>query len=320
MPISPSQFKAPFFLQNGHVQTILPVVWPRAVSAAFERERLELADGDFLDLDWLRSGKTRLAIISHGLEGSSEGGYIIGMAEAMRCTGWDVLAWNFRGCSGETNRLLRSYHSGESADLRSVVEHAAKQYSEMVLIGFSLGGNITLKYLGEKKPHDAVKAAVAISVPIDLAASARKLDQQWSNQLYLRRFMNSLIAKMEDKAQRFPGQLDTKGIHSIRSFQEFDDRFTAPIHGFADAKDYWKRSSSRQFLPRIEVPTLLLNALNDPFLPVECFPYDEAKQSAFLFLETPASGGHVGFLQGIVKRQPWYEGRAIQFFKEQVQS
>ena len=320
MPISPSHFKAPFLIQNGHVQTILPVVWARVVSVAFQRERLELTDGDFLDLDWLRSGKTRLAIISHGLEGSSEGGYIIGMAETMRSAGWDVLAWNFRGCSGETNRLLRSYHSSESADLRSVIEHAAGQYSEVVLIGFSLGGNITLKYLGEKKPHDAIRAAVAVSVPIDLAASARKLDQQWSNQLYLRRFMTSLIAKMEDKAQRFPGQLDTKGIHSIHSFQEFDDRFTAPIHGFADAKDYWKRSSSRQFLPRIEVPTLLLNALNDPFLPVECFPYDEAKQSAFLFLEMPASGGHVGFLQGIVKRQPWYEGRAIQFFKEQVQS
>ncbi len=316
MPVIPSDFKAPFHLQNGHAQTILPVVWPRRVSAAFERERLDLADGDFLDLDWLCSGKDRLAIISHGLEGSSEGGYIRGMASALKLAGWDVLAWNFRGCSGETNRLLRSYHSGESADLGSVVGHATTRYAEIALIGFSLGGNITLKYLGEAKPHSAIKAAVTISVPIDLAASAKRLDQQPSNRLYLYRFLTSLIAKMEEKAQRFPGQIDTQGIRSIRSFQEFDDRYTAPLHGFVDAADYWQRSSSRQFLPRIEVPTLLLNALNDPFLPMECFPYNEAKQSACLFLETPASGGHVGFLQSLIHRQPWYEMRAIQFLEK----
>ena len=313
MPVITSRFQTPAFLRNGHAQTILPVLWPRRVSVCFEREQMELADGDFLDLDWLRSGQSRLAIVSHGLEGSTEGGYIRGTAAALKTAGWDVLAWNFRGCSGEPNRLLRSYHSGESGDLGLVVEHAAQSYESIVVIGFSMGGNVTLKYLGEAPPHPAVKAAVAVSVPVDLASSAKTLDQRLSNRLYLRRFLKTLIAKMEAKGRRFPEMVDVKGIRAIRTFQEFDDRYTAPIHGFKDAEDYWRRASSRQFLHRIEVPTLLLNACNDPFLTPESFPYEEAQKSAHLFLEAPESGGHVGFLQSMTNRQPWYERRTVEF-------
>ena len=313
MPILTSGFHPPPFLRNGHIQTILPALLPRRLSIAFERERLELEDGDFLDLDWARMGKDKLAILSHGLEGCSDGNYNRGMATALNAAGWDVLAWNLRGCGKEMNRLPRSYHSGETGDLGAVIRFAATKFSRIALIGFSLGGNLTLKYLGESRPHPAVIGAVAISVPIDLAASARALDQRWSNRIYLRRFIKSLIAKVEAKALRFPDQLDTSWCRTIRTFQEFDDRYTAPIHGFRDAADYWNKSSARQYLDRITVPTLLLNARDDPFLTPECFPFAEAEPHSYLFLETPESGGHMGFIDLAHANELWSERRVVEF-------
>jgi predicted alpha/beta-fold hydrolase len=313
MPILTSRFHPPPFLRNGHIQTILPALLPRRLSIAFERERLELEDGDFLDLDWARTGRDKLAILSHGLEGCSDGDYNRGMATALHAAGWDVLAWNLRGCGKEMNRLPRSYHSGETGDLGAVIRSAATKYSRIALIGFSLGGNLTLKYLGESSPHPAVIGAVAISVPIDLAASARALDQRWSNRIYLRRFMKSMIAKVEAKALRFPDQLDASRCRTIRTLQEFDDRYTAPIHGFRDADDYWTKSSARQYLDRITVPTLLLNARDDPFLTPECFPFAEAEPHSYLFLETPESGGHMGFIDLAHASELWSERRAVEF-------
>jgi predicted alpha/beta-fold hydrolase len=172
---------------------------------------------------------------------------------------------------------------------------------------------MTLKYLGEASPHPAVIGAVAISVPIDLAASALALDQRWSNRIYLQRFIKSLIAKVETKALRFPDQVDVTGSRTIRTFREFDDRYTAPIHGFLDAADYWKKSSARQFLDRITIPTLLLNARNDPFLTPECFPFDEAEQNPCLFFEAPESGGHMGFIDLAHGSDPWSERRVVEF-------
>jgi len=168
MPILASRFHPPAFLRNGHIQTILPVLLPRRLSIAFERERLELEDGDFLDLDWARMGGDKLAILSHGLEGCSDDGYNRGIATALHAAGWDALAWNLRSCGKEMNRLPRFYHSGETGDLGTAIRFAAMKYSRIALIGFSLGGNLTLKYLGEASPHPAVIGAVAISVPIDL--------------------------------------------------------------------------------------------------------------------------------------------------------
>ncbi len=315
MPVIPSRFNPPGLLRNGHVQTILPVIWPRRVDVSFERERLELEDGDFLDLDWLRNGCGRLAIVSHGLEGSTDGGYIRGLSAALSGAGWDVLAWNFRGCSGENNRLLRSYHSGETGDLGCVICHAAKSHQNLALIGFSLGGNVTLKYLGEAPPHPAVKAAAAISVPVDLDSCARALDQRPGNRFYLRRFLKTLTAKMEIKALRFPQAVNGNGIRAIKSIREFDDRCTAPIHGFRDAADYWAQSSSRQFLSRISVPTLILSARNDPFLTPESFPVAEAEANPLLFLEAPESGGHVGFVDLAMGLKPWSERRVVEFLE-----
>jgi len=235
------------------------------------------------------------------------------MAETLHAAEWDVLAWNFRGCGGGPNRLLRAYHSGDSADLATVIAHAAVDYPQIALVGFSLGGNVMLKYLGEAPPHPSIVAAAAISVPLDLASSARALDQRRSNRLYLRRFLVSLIAKIEAKAREFPGELNMEGIRDIRSFEEFDGRFTAPLHGFRDAEDYWKRASARQFLPQISVPTLILNARNDPFLTTASMPSREAEANPSLFLEAPDSGGHVGFLDLARGMQPWSERRVAEF-------
>ena len=315
MPIVSSNFQAPALLGNGHIQTVAGGVtaagsygevrsrsvwsWRTAISSIFAGCGI---------------GRDRLAILSHGLEGSANEGYIRGMAATLAATGWDVLAWNFRGCGEEPNRLVRLYHSGATEDLRAVVDHVAGSYRRIALIGFSLGGNLTLKYMGEALPHDSVIAAVAISAPVDLAASAGKLDARWSNRVYLRRFIDSLVAKVEAKALRFPDQIDASGSRALRTFQEFDDRYTSRLHGFRDAADYWTRASARQFLLRITRPTLLLNARNDPFLAPECFPFPEAERNPCFFLEAPESGGHLGFLEfagGALR--PWFEGRVVKF-------
>lgn len=316
MPNIPSSFRPPAFLRNGHVQTIVAALLPSRGGVVFERERLEMPDGDFLDLGWQRRGRERLAILSHGLEGQADDPLMRGMAAALDRAGWDVLAWNFRGCGAEPNRLARFYHSGETGDLGRVISRAAERYGRIALAGFSLGGNLTLKYLGEAAPHPAIVAAVAISAPVDLASSARALDRRWGNRLYLRRLIKSLVRKVEAKAARFPEELDIRGTRSIRSFQEFDDRYTAPLHGFRDAAEYWRKSSARPYLGRIVTPTLLLNARNDPFLTPECFPFSEAEKNPHLFLETPASGGHVGFIDLRHGGRPWSEGRVAEFLEE----
>jgi uncharacterized protein len=313
MPVLASRFRPPFFLCNGHIQTILSALLRPRADVGFQRERLELIDGDFLDLGWSRIGADRLVILSHGLEGSADAGYNRGMAAKLNAAGWDVLVWDFRGCSQETNRLPRLYHSGETGDLGAVIDFAATRYSRIALVGFSLGGNLTLKYLGESSPHPAIISAAAVSAPLDLAATARALDRHWSNRIYLRSFIKSLVAKVEAKAVRFPDKFDVSGIRMIRTFEEFDGRYTAPVHGFRDAEDYWEKTSARQFLDRITVPTLILIACDDPLLTPESFPVAEAEGNPCLFLEMPKSGGHLGFIDLARGFEPWSERRVVEF-------
>ncbi len=277
-----------------------------------------MEDGDFLDLDWAKRGASRLVILSHGLEGSSNQTYIRGMGAEMQRAGWDVLAWNFRGCSGEPNRLPRAYHSGETQDLRTVVALAGRRYEKIALVGFSLGGNVTLKFVGESSPPEKVIGAVAISTPIDLESCADALDTRFGNRIYLYRFLVSLIARIEAKSERFPDRIDALGARRIRTIRAYDDRFTAPLHGFRDATDYWTQSSSRQFLPQISVPTLLLNARNDPLLAEAAFPEVEARANPNLFLEAPTSGGHVGFLDRRDGWRPWSERRVAEFVAKTI--
>lgn len=314
--IENSSHRAPWCLPGGHLQTIYPALFRRVPQVASQTERLELADGDFIDLEWSVQGRLRLAILSHGLEANSQTEYIQGMAAALIRRGWDVLAWNFRGCGQEPNRLLRMYHSGATEDLHAVVSHALVKHAAPAidLIGFSLGGNLTLKYLGEDAAglSPRLRRAVAFSVPCDLACASRQLALR-SNWLYMERFMRAMRAKIREKQRRFPDQLDLTGLQRIRTFEEFDDRFTAPIHGFRDAADYWARNSCRPFLPAIRVPTLLVNAQNDPFLGPACYPREEAAASEFFHFEAPASGGHVGFPVCHNGGESWAETRAAQF-------
>ena len=317
--IDQSSYRAPSWLPGGHLQTIYPALFRRVGYLATRRERLELADGDFIDLEWTGGGSARLAILSHGLEADVGTGYMRGMTAALVRRGWDVLAWNLRGCGGEPNRLPHMYHSGATGDLQAVVSHALESHpAEAIdLIGFSLGGNLTLKYLGEA-PADLpprLRRAVAFSVPCDLACSSRQLSLP-SNRLYMERFLRALRAKVREKNRRFPGSLDLSGLDRIRTFREFDDRFTAPLHGFRDAADYWKRNSSRQFLTRIPLPTLLVNAANDPFLGPGCYPRDEAETSAFFHFEAPETGGHVGFPTCGCNGEYWPEIRAAEFLSQ----
>ncbi|HRK15562.1 MAG TPA: alpha/beta fold hydrolase, partial [Prosthecobacter sp.] len=212
---------------------------------------------------------------------------------------------------GRANLLPRSYHSGESGDLRHLITHAAPGYDSVALVGFSLGGNITLKYLGESPPHPAVRAAAAVSTPVDLASSARALDEHPACRLYQRRFLRSLLAKAEEKARRFPRVLPPGGLAGIRTIRDFDERFTAPLHGFRDAADYYARASSLPHLNSITVPALLLNAADDPLLEPPSYPGGAAAENAALHLEIPAHGGHVGFLTHGLRR--WHERRVLDF-------
>lgn len=314
--IETSHYRAPYWLPGGHLQTIHPALCRRVARVTTTAERMELPDGDFIDLEWLAEGRPKLAILSHGLEADARTGYMQGMAAALVRRGWDVLAWNFRGCSGEPNRLLRMYHSGATEDLQVVVRHAMDRHraESIDLIGFSLGGNLTLKYLGElgAEVPKRLHRAVTFSVPCDLACSCRRLSRP-ANRLYMERFLRSLRKKIHDKCLKFPGDLDASGLARIRTFREFDDRYTAPLHGFRDARDYWERNSCRRFLSQIRLPNLLVNALNDPFLGPGCYPREEAAASDRFHLETPLTGGHVGFAGMAASGEYWSEKRAIEF-------
>lgn len=316
MPLVESDYIPPPLLKNGHAQTIFASAcrWVRGVR--YERERIETADGDFLDLDWSRVGVPRLAILSHGLEGRSTRSYILGMVRALNRHGWDALAWNFRGCSGEPNRLARSYHSGATEDLEAVIRHLSEKYrySKIALIGFSLGGNITLKYLGERGEDvpSVIKRSVAFSVPCHLESGAWQLAKR-SNQIYMKRFLKMFRSKIREKKERMAGRLDDNGFSRIKTFKEFDDRYTAPLNGFKDAEDYWEKASSEKVLHRIRIPTLLVNAGDDPFLPEPCYPVEKARANPNFFLEIPDFGGHVGFIAFNRQGEYWSESRALAF-------
>ncbi|MFC7338960.1 YheT family hydrolase [Haloferula chungangensis] len=319
--VSDSSYRPPLSMPGGHLQTIIPALYRKAERVTREKERLELADGDFLDLEWHRDGRRKLVILSHGLEGDAGASYIQSMARMLSPRGWDVLAWNYRGCSEELNRLPRFYHSGATEDLSAVIEHALDVHpaEKIDLIGFSLGGNMTLKYLGERgaEVSPVLGRAVTFSVPCDLACSSRTLDTAFNREVYMRRFIKTLAEKVRRKHVLFPDDLDPKGLEKIRTFREFDNRYTAPLHGFRDAADYWERSSSRQYLSGIRIPALMVNARNDPFLGPGCFPEEEADESRYFYLESPKAGGHVGFPTKD-RGAFWMGQRAIRFLEDAI--
>jgi uncharacterized protein len=302
-------YAPPPFLFNGHLETIYPALLRQVSAVPYQRERILTPDDDFLDLDWLKTGRERLVIISHGLEGNSHRPYVQGMARAFAHQGFDVLAWNYRGCSGMPNRQIRFYHSGATDDLHTIITHAVSHgYPKIYLIGFSLGGNLTLKYLGEKGKDTPVSKAVVFSVPLHLQSSCEKISEL-SNFLYAHRFLRSLKKKIKEKAL-MRSDLPLDPLPAIKTLLEFDDQYTAPLHGFANAHDYYEKSSSLYFLGQIAVPSLIVNAANDPFLSAACYP-DMNQWSQAVTFEKPVRGGHVGFARwsGLY----WSEERALGF-------
>lgn len=315
MPIIEPTYKPPFYFKNGFVSTVYSGLFRRVKNLKQERERLTLNDGDFIDLDWSHSKEKtkKLIILLHGLEGNAQRPYMTGTAKLFNNNNVDAVCVNFRGCSGEVNFKYRSYHSGATDDLIEIIQHivSTKHYAEMYLKGFSLGGNLILKYLGEGNTvPNQIKAAVAISVPCYLKGSAKAL-HRFKNVLYHDRFKRYLVNRLKDKQGQFPDTLSVKALKSIKTLKDFDDVYTSKAHGFKDAFDYYEKCSSLQFLQNIKIPTLIINALNDSFLSPECYPVKAAKTNPNLYLEMPNHGGHVGFID---KENMYYnEKRALEF-------
>ncbi|MCK7591184.1 alpha/beta fold hydrolase [Subsaxibacter sp. CAU 1640] len=315
MPILDSTYKPPIGFKNGFVSTVYSGLVRRVSGVNQERERLTLSDGDFLDLDWSFSKEKsdKLIIILHGLEGDSQRPYMTGTAKLFNNNQIDAVCVNFRGCSGEENTKFQSYHSGATEDLDEVIHHilSSKNYDEIYLKGFSLGGNVVLKYLGEREQLPSqIKAGIAVSVPCYLKGSSDAL-HSFKNILYHERFKRHLKGKLKVKHQQFPEMVTQEDINKIKALIDFDNVYTSKAHGFTDAFDYYEKSSSLQFLPNIKVPTLIINALNDSFLSPECYPVKAAKENTNLYLEMPKHGGHVGFID---KKNVYYnEKRALEF-------
>lgn len=317
MPLLHSNYRAKWPFTHAHINTIYPGVLRKVGAIPYQRTTIDTPDGDFLDLDWWKNGHNRLIIALHGLEGSADRPYIRGLFHHFQAAGWDALGMNFRSCSGRTNRRLRTYNMGETHDLSLIVGHAISQgYEQIVLVGFSLGGNVTLKYVGEngKNLPKAVKAAIAFSVPCHLA-TAKDAIAHPTNWIYVKRFLGTLNKKMKAKINDYPDQLQLPE-RLPRTFKEFDGQFTAPIHGYSNEEDYYNSCASVDFMANINCPTLLVNAQDDTFLSPECFPRELAEQHPFFHLEVPKHGGHCGFHSPDKDGSYWSERRALAFAEE----
>ncbi|HBD39348.1 alpha/beta fold hydrolase [Cupriavidus metallidurans] len=327
-------FQTPWWLRGGHAQTILPARFTRHRRIVFRRERWDTPDGDFIDLDWTTHPTTPgapLVVMFHGLEGDSRSHYAQTLMAALRERGWQGVIPHFRGCSGELNIAPRFYHSGDSAEIRWVLErvrnqvHTVQPGRQMLAVGISLGGNALLRYLGEEgRGANFLSAAAAVSAPLDLAAGGAALSSGF-NMIYTRMFLQTLKRKSLAKLEQFPGLYDRETMLGSRDLYAFDNVVTAPLHGFRDTDDYWARASSKPILGEIRIPTLVLNARNDPFLPSQHLP-GPREVSDDVLLEQPEHGGHVGFMtprEGLLGQLPllpfaghieWLPTRILDYF------
>ncbi|MEK6592691.1 MAG: hydrolase, partial [Pseudomonadota bacterium] len=312
---------APRWLPGGHAQTIYAVLAAPRPPAAYRRERWDTPDGDFIDVDWLDSpqaqARSPLGVLFHGLEGSSQSHYAAALMSALRRVAWRGAVVHFRGCGGEPNRLPRAYHSGDSTEIDWILRRLKAQCPAAPIhaVGVSLGGNALLKWLGEQRNSAAgiVRAAAAISAPMDLMAAGAALGSGF-NLVYARHFLATMKRKSLAKLSRFPGLFERKRVAASRTLREFDDLVTAPLHGYKDTDDYWTRASSKPLLRHIAVPTLIVNARNDPFLPQQALPQAH-EVAAAVTLEFPAGGGHAGFVSGAFPGHlEWLPQRVLEFF------
>ena len=309
------KYQPKFPFKSGHFNTIYRKAFTNHI-VNFKRERLYTSDNDFLDLDFSKVNSSKLVIIIHGLEGSSRSRYVQSNTVYFNKQGYDVCVMNLRGCSGELNHLYSSYHSGKTDDLDFIIKNVENNYLQIFLIGYSLGGNIVTKYTGEQRDliNTKIKKVVAVSVPCDLASSAVELAKP-KNWYYQHLFMKDMNAKLRVKIKRFPEYgVTLDQINKIKTFNQFDNIYTSIAHGFKDAKDYWKKNSSKQFIKDIRVKTLMLNASDDSFLGKGCYPIKEAKTNPFFILEISKHGGHVGFNTSFNKNKNfWLEKRIMEF-------
>jgi uncharacterized protein len=317
-----NHYRSGLLFRNGHLSTAFAgLLRPEPRWPAMERTRLELPDGDFLDVDGYGLPAQRVLVVLHGLEGNSRRPYVGHMVRRFLQAGWGAVALNLRGCSGEPNRFLRGYHSGDTGDLTFLIHWllAQKACRELALVGFSLGGNVVMKYLGDAGTGlpPEVRAGVGFSVPCNLTSACQALDTGMSR-VYVRRFLRTLIPKALAKAARFPGLLDPEAIRSARSLEDYDNAVTAPSFGFRDARDYWARASSLPVLERIAVPALIVNALDDPFLGEGCYPDQELARNPRLNLEIPRFGGHIAFPRLTWRGHYWSEDKALAFCEAAV--
>ena len=315
-------YGAPGWLPGGHAQTIYPVLFRRP-QVAFRRERIDTPDGDFIDFDWLEATETKnnapVVLLLHGLEGNSRSHYALALMAHLSSIGWRGVVPHFRGCSGEPNRRPRAYHSGDYTEVAWMLETIRRLApgTPLFAVGVSLGGSALLNWLGREEHRAAriIAAAAAVSAPLDLAAAGVAIEQGL-NRIYSRHFRATLVPKAMAMAQQFPGTLDAAAIARVDTMYAFDDVVTAPLHGFAGTDDYWKRASSKPWLKAIAVPTLVLNARNDPFIPASSLPV-RAEAGPAITLEQPDHGGHAGFPE---QRFPggldWLPQRLITYFNE----
>ncbi len=313
MPVVESlRFSPPWPFTHSHFSTLYPYLYRGKPKHVYNRERIHTPDYDFFDVDYLRNGHSKLAIICHGLEGSSSSQYVAGLVQVLK-TDWDVAAINYRSCSGEINLTATLYHSGFTADLHTLVKREEDNYSEIVMIGFSLGGNMVLKYTldGIYELSHKISTVVAVSVPCDLEHSGYKL-LKWHNMLYVRAFLKTLKEKMKAKYDQGFSEIRIDLLEKTNTLFDFDEYFTGPLHGFGDALGYYRACSSRPFLNNVSIPTLILSAQNDSFLSPECFPVQEAIGNENLYLLAPKYGGHVGF--SAWSSTPYWSEKVISLF------
>ncbi|MBT4412472.1 MAG: alpha/beta fold hydrolase [Polaribacter sp.] len=323
MPVFTSNFLPTIPFRNGHFNTMYRPLFMKD-TATYTRKRISTWDHDFIDLDFSFVGSETLILLIHGLEGSSNSKYIAANTNHLNCKGLDTVCFNLRGCSGEDNLQLATYHSGKTEDVSFVIDYLLGNYNykNIVIVGFSLGGNLTLKYIGEKGESisSIIKGGIAVSVPIDIASAELEMDKL-KNKLYIEMFFKTMKNKVLEKAFKFPEyKLDQEKLFKATKFKHLEYLYTVPVFGFKSPEDYWEKASSKPYLSKIRKPTLLINAKDDTFLSRECYPYQEAKNSKFFFFEETKFGGHVGFMTSFKPEEnKWLEFRIERFIKENIE-
>jgi predicted alpha/beta-fold hydrolase len=318
-----SQFKAAWWLKNAHLQTIWPTVTRSKIELDLRRERFELTDGDFLDIDWLGEDQRKpIVVVLHGLGGSVESPYVPGMLQAIQESGWRAALMHFRGASEEHNRMARAYHAGETTDLAEFIQSIRRREpdTEIACVGYSLGGNVLLKWLGETGERNPLTAAIAVSVPFEFHKVIQRFNKGFSK-FYSKYLLQQLRGEVVDKFENTYAPIDVEKLKKASSFIEFDESYTAPLHGFDSPYDYYQRASSRQYLKDICVPTLIIHAKDDPFMTPDSVP-DESDIADCVTLEISETGGHVGFVTGNWPWQAeyWLDKRIPEFFKKHLVS